>query len=141
MLVLDEGLMTELGLETITGQARQEFLRDFRNLLELRVGMAVALGMDDAMLEEFGMFVDGDMPRMRQWLARACLACGLETRELIEGLLAEGDAAKLSALGALLWLTANKPDYAEIVTREYEALKHEAKARQGGCGFVPGCHV
>ena len=127
---IDDELLKELGIDDLTGSEREDFKDFIRNTLHERVGARLTEGMPDEKLDEFGCFMDGDVPAMKRWLS-----ANVPDYEKDENFkqyrqsnpdISEEDL--LSNYGSLMWLQLLRPDYSEVVRQTMEELKAEIKA-------------
>lgn len=103
----------------------QELSRaEYRDLQD-RVGERLTQGMPDCVLDEFGLFMDGNVKGMRRWLLVHCPDYRNDPRylDLIEGGVDEETA--LSAYGAPAWLDVNCPGYIDVVNEERQRILEE----------------
>ena len=127
---IGDELLKELGIDDLTGSEREDFKDFIRNTLHERVGARLTEGMPDEKLDEFGCFMDGDVPAMKRWLS-----ANVPDYEKDENFkqyrqsnpdISEEDL--LSNYGSLMWLQLLRPDYSEVVRQTMEELKAEIKA-------------
>lgn len=133
MLQLDDQFLADCGLESLSNHDKQSLLQAIHLEIELRVGEALSEGMSDAQLDTFGAIVDRDEEIIRSWLAMHVpdyLSDELYQR-IEDGAPDDvGELDLLSEYASMAWLSANRPDYSQIVQAEFERLKAELTARR-----------
>ncbi len=133
MLQLDDQFLADCGLESLSNHDKQSLLQAIHLEIELRVGEALSEGMSDAQLHTFGAIVDLDEEIIRSWLAMHVpdyLSDELYQR-IEDGAPDDvGELDLLSEYASMAWLSANRPDYSQIVQAEFERLKAELTARR-----------
>lgn len=69
MIKLDDDLLAELGLSSLSQEEKKKMLAHIYETLEMRVGMKLAEQMSDAQLTEFEQFIDSnDEAGALRWL-------------------------------------------------------------------------
>jgi len=127
MFKLDNKFLDDLGLGSLPEEQKKEFLKHIYSELEIRVGGKLTEGMSDAMLDEFGFFVDKDIDKMKEWFAAKLpdYATQADFTELQAKAAGADEATLLSEYGAMKWLQMNRPDYPKVVAETLEELKKE----------------
>lgn len=132
MFQIDDGLLKELGLDSLRGQEREDFKEFMRDTLWARVGEELTDGLSDKQLEEFGYFMDGNVDGMKSWLAQH--APGYQEDEAYEQFKAANtdlsEADVLGSYGSLLWLQKTRPGYPQVVEQKMDELKAEIKSNK-----------
>ena len=132
MFQIDDGLLKELGLDSLRGQEREDFKEFMRDTLWARVGEELTDGLSDKQLEEFGYFMDGNVDGMKSWLAQH--APGYQEDEEYKQFKAENtdlsEADVLGSYGSLLWLQKTRPGYPQVVEQKMDELKAEIKSNK-----------
>lgn len=127
MFQVDDDFLDSLGLQSLAGAEREEFKRYLRSTLQERVGERLTEGMSDDTLDEFGLFMDGNVAGMKQWLDRH-LPGYENSQDFIEFQRNNAGASEsdiLSSYGSLAWLQVNRPDYPDVVRDTMEELRQE----------------
>lgn len=132
MFQIDDGLLKELGLDSLRGQEREDFKEFMRDTLWARVGEELTDGLSDKQLEEFGYFMDGNVDGMKSWLAQH--APGYQEDEAYKQFKAANtdlsEADVLGSYGSLLWLQKTRPSYPQVVEQKMDELKAEIKSNK-----------
>jgi len=132
MFQIDDGLLKELGLDSLRGQEREDFKEFMRDTLWVRVGEELTDGLSDKQLEEFGYFMDGNVDGMKSWLAQH--APGYQEDEAYKQFKAVNtdlsEADVLGSYGSLLWLQKTRPGYPQVVEQKMDELKAEIKSNK-----------
>ena len=132
MFQIDDGLLKELGLDSLRGQEREDFKEFMRDTLWARVGEELTDGLSDKQLEEFGYFMDGNVDGMKSWLAQH--APGYQEDEAYKQFKAVNtdlsEADVLGSYGSLLWLQKTRPSYPQVVEQKMDELKAEIKSNK-----------
>ncbi len=132
MFQIDDGLLKELGLDSLRGQEREDFKEFMRDTLWARVGEELTDGLSDKQLEEFGYFMDGNVDGMKSWLAQH--APGYQEDEAYKQFKAVNtdlsEADVLGSYGSLLWLQKTRPGYPQVVEQKMDELKAEIKSNK-----------
>lgn len=132
MFQIDDGLLKELGLDSLRGQEREDFKEFMRDTLWARVGEELTDGLSDKQLEEFGYFMDGNVDGMKSWLAQH--APGYQEDEAYKQFKATNtdlsEADVLGSYGSLLWLQKTRPGYPQVVEQKMDELKAEIKSNK-----------
>lgn len=132
MFQIDDGLLKELGLDSLRGQEREDFKEVMRDTLWARVGEELTDGLSDKQLEEFGYFMDGNVDGMKSWLAQH--APGYQEDEAYKQFKAANtdlsEADVLGSYGSLLWLQKTRPSYPQVVEQKMDELKAEIKSNK-----------
>ncbi|HIA91493.1 TPA: hypothetical protein EYO12_00055 [Candidatus Saccharibacteria bacterium] len=69
MLKIDDSLLQTAGLADLPDEEKKKLLAQFREMLEMRVGVRLAQNMTDDQLDEFEGFIDtNDQPGALKWL-------------------------------------------------------------------------
>ena len=144
MFQLDDKFLQDVGLGDLPQDQKQAFLDHFREQLELRVGTKLSDGLSDAQLNEFEAFIDRDEAKVNEWIAAHVPDYQNDTvfQQLKSG--APENVPELvlkSEYASLKWLSINRPDYRDVVSRTMEELKSEIIANRdailGGGGEQP----
>ena len=132
MFKLDNKFLEELGLGSLSEEQKKSFLQHIYSELEIRVGEKLTEGMSDAMLDEFGCFVDKDLEKMKVWFADKLpnYTDQDDFKQLQAHVQNADEASLLSEYGAMKWLQINRPDYPKIVEATLEELKKEIIANK-----------
>jgi hypothetical protein len=103
MFKLDNALLEELGLASLSPQDKNRMLQHIYEKLEMNVGVRLAQGMSDQQLNEFEQLMpaEQDTPEVRKQKEQA----------------------------ALTWLETNFPNYKQVVAEELDKLKAEIKSQ------------
>ena len=132
MFQIDDGLLKELGLDSLREQEREDFKEFMRDTLWARVGEELTDGLADKQLEEFGYFMDGNVDGMKSWLAQH--APGYQEDEAYKQFKAANtdlsEADVLGSYGSLLWLQKTRPSYPQVVEQKMDELKAEIKSNK-----------
>lgn len=132
MFQIDDGLLKELGLDSLRGQEREDFKEFMHDTLWARVGEELTDGLSDKQLEEFGYFMDGNVDGMKSWLAQH--APGYQEDEAYKQFKAANtdlsEADVLGSYGSLLWLQKTRPSYPQVVEQKMDELKAEIKSNK-----------
>lgn len=132
MFQIDDGLLKELGLDSLRGQEREDFKEFMRDTLWARVGEELTDGLSDKQLEEFGYFMDGNVDGMKSWLAQH--APGYQEDEAYKQFKAANtdlsEADVLGSYGSLLWIQKTRPGYPQVVEQKMDELKAEIKSNK-----------
>ena len=132
MFQIDDGLLKELGLDSLRGQEREDFKEFMRDTLWARVGEELTDGLLDKQLEEFGYFMDGNVDGMKSWLAQH--APGYQEDEAYKQFKAVNtdlsEADVLGSYGSLLWIQKTRPGYPQVVEQKMDELKAEIKSNK-----------
>lgn len=132
MFQIDDGLLKELGLDSLREQEREDFKEFMRDTLWARVGEELTDGLSDKQLEEFGYFMDGNVDGMKSWLAQH--APGYQEDEAYKQFKAANtdlsEADVLGSYGSLLWLQKTRPSYPQVVEQKMDELKAEIKSNK-----------
>jgi len=107
-------------------------LQHIYSTLEMRVGEKLTEGMSDAMLDEFGYFVDKNVEQMKGWFASHLpdYTNQPDFQKLQQAAQGADEATLLSEYGAMKWLQLNRPDYPQVVAATLEGLKQEISANK-----------
>jgi len=129
---LDNQFLIDLGLGDLPEEQKKPFLQHIYSELEIRVGEKLTQGMSDAMLDEFGCFVDKDIEKMKAWFAANLPDyVNQDDFKALQTKAPQADeAALLSEYGAMKWLQKNRPDYPQVVAATLEELKKEIAANK-----------
>lgn len=132
MYAIDEKFVEELGLTALTDDEKREFANHISRELEQRVGDRLTSGMSDALLDEFGYFVDGDTAGMTNWFNANMpdFRNDPEYKQLAASQPGAPEPALMSQFGALKWLQLNRPDYQTVVQNTLEELRQEIIANR-----------
>ncbi|MDR1197162.1 MAG: DUF5663 domain-containing protein [Candidatus Nomurabacteria bacterium] len=132
MFRLDNKFLEDLGLGDLPEEQKKAFLQHIYSELEMRVGEKLTEGMNDAMLDEFGSFVDKNVEKMKEWFAAKLpdYANSEDFQALQQKTPAADEATLLSEFGAMKWLQINRPDYPQVVAATLEELKKEIAANR-----------
>ncbi|GHU08343.1 hypothetical protein FACS189431_4420 [Alphaproteobacteria bacterium] len=124
---LDNQFLVDLGLGDLPEDQKKAFLQHIYSELEIRVGEKLTQGMSDAMLDEFGYFVDKNLDQMKAWLAAHVpdYTAQPDYQKLQQRAVDTDEATLLSEYGAMKWLQLNRPDYPKVVAATLEELKKE----------------
>ncbi len=130
VLRLDRRLLEEAGLGKMSASEQRFFLQYCFQVLELRVGMAIAGRLVPSQLEEFERFVEGDLE-----FAEAVLDFFEDGwrnsdsfQRQIEGMLERDGLSIREAVchsAGLAWLEDVRPDYRDVVRAHFEVLRDE----------------
>lgn len=93
MLKLDDKLLEDVGLGSLSREDKDSLLAKLYDQLELRVGTVIAKQLTDEQLDEFEKLIDSEQQDK-----------------------------------ALAWLSANYPDYKQVVANQLKQLADELKA-------------
>jgi hypothetical protein len=129
---LDNQFLLDLGLGDLPEAQKKAFLQHIYSELEIRVGEKLTQGMNDAMLDEFGYFVDKNIDRMKEWFAAHVpdYTAQPDYQKLQQNAASADEATLLSEYGAMKWLQINRPDYPQVVAATLEDLKKEIAANK-----------
>lgn len=129
MFEVDDKMLDELGLSTLTGSARNQFKEYVKTTLQERVGDKLTANMPEATLDEFGYFMDGNVEKMKEWLSQHVpdYASDPNYIEFKQHNPTATEADILSTYGSLAWLQVNRPDYSEVVRETLEEIKKEIR--------------
>lgn len=133
MFQLDDNFLQEVGLGNLPGDQKKLFLGHFREQLELRVGTQLSEGLSDAQLQEFESFLDHKDEVINAWLAANVPA--YEQDSIYQQLTSSAPEnvprnAVLAEYASLKWLSLNRPDYKDVVSRTMNELKGEIIANR-----------
>ncbi len=127
MFQIDDNFLQSVGLGQLPDDQKAEFLRYFRQQLELRVGTELSNGLTDQQLLEFEYFVDRDMPRVKAWLDQN--DPDYESSQVFQKVKARSkdvpDDVVLSEYASIRWLGKNSPNYRDVVIKVMNELKQE----------------
>jgi len=127
MFKLDEKFLAELGLGGLPKKASMKLLGRVYQELEARVGESLTKGMSDDLLDEFGCFVDTNVPGMEAWYNTYLPSFrDRDDYQKLRG--ANPDApeeAVMSEYGAMKWLQLNRPDYPQVVSEALDDIRLE----------------
>jgi hypothetical protein len=138
MFQLDDAFLQKIGIADWPPEARQRFVDNFRQVLELRVGTVLSDGLSEVQLNEFESFMNQDATVITAWIdehepdyeedeiyqsqrkayEKAAEQRGVEVDQL----------ALFADYAQLKWLTHNRPDYTTVVRETFEGLVDLAKA-------------
>lgn len=108
---------------------RAEFEAHILETLELRVGMSLAERMSDSQLDQFELFIDGNILASVKFLNSVAAGWvddpGL-VRVLEERPAGDHDAV-ISEFAAMKWLEENFPNYEEVVAQRLEDVLTEIR--------------
>jgi hypothetical protein len=129
---LDDKFLEELGLGDLPDEQKKAFLQHIYSELEIRVGEKLTEGMSDAMLDEFGYFVDKNLDKMKEWFAAKLpeYASQDDFKQLQTKAPNADEATLLSEYGAMKWLQLNRPDYPKVVAETLNELKKEISSNK-----------
>lgn len=133
IMALDDQFLTECGLGTLSSAAKEQFLAEIYDELELRVGGELSSGMSRAQLQEFDQLMSGSWVVIEEWLShhfhdpeshpfylRLARQKGLDSTR---------DEAELRVeFARIMWLDINRPDHRLVVERTFMQLKAELRA-------------
>lgn len=128
MFKLDDQFLEELGLDKLPDDQKQAFLEHIYSQLELRVGTRLSDGLSDEQLSEFESFIDRDEAKVRAWLeANAADYKADPTFQQLQASAPDGtkETVILAEYASLRWLSANRPDYRDVVKQVLDELKQE----------------
>ena len=133
MFQLDDNFLQEVGLGGLPEDQKKLFLGHFREQLELRVGTLLSEGLSDAQLQEFESFLDRKEDVINGWIAAN--APNYEQDTIYQQLKSSAPeniphTAVLAEYASLKWLSLNRPDYKEVVSRTMADLKAEIVANR-----------
>jgi len=133
MFQLDDNFLQEVGLGGLPEDQKKLFLGHFREQLELRVGTLLSEGLSDAQLQEFESFLDRKDDVINAWLTANAPA--YEQDSIYQQLKSSAPAnipqnAVLAEYASLKWLSLNRPDYKDVVSRTMSELKAEIIANR-----------
>ena len=113
-----------MGLEKNKGLCRELGRDEYRDLRD-RVGKRLTQGMPDWILDEFGLFMDGNVKGMHGWLLvhRPDYRDDPNYLDLIET--GADEETALRTYGALAWLDVNCPGYVDVVNEERQRILAE----------------
>jgi len=132
MFRLDNKFLEDLGLAALPDEQKKALLQHIYSELEIRVGEKLTQGMSDAMLDEFGYFVDKNVEQMKAWFAANLpdYTAQEDYQKLQQKAAGADEATLLSEYGAMKWLQKNRPDYPQVVAATLEELKKEITANK-----------
>lgn len=131
--VLDETLLSRVGLASLPDAERSSLLKFLRAELELRVGSELSRGLSDAELEEFEAFMDRDMPRVAKWFSVHVPDFASDPIFLrLEAAAPSGSSPEmlLCEFGSLRWLELNCPGYRDVTRKVFAELVDELTAQR-----------
>jgi hypothetical protein len=100
-IIVDDALLTDLGLAELSEPEKARFLRFFRERMESRIGATVAGGLTEAQLGEFETLAAArDEARALRWLADSVPHCREIVHQVFATLCAEVRVAAPSIVAA-----------------------------------------
>lgn len=129
---INDDMLNSLGLDGLTGKAREDFKAQLQDTLQERVGEQITSGMPTEKIDEFGCFMDGDVVAMKAWLDKNIPGYENDADFVAfkNNNAGASEADVLSSYGSLMWLSINRPDFAQIVNSVLEQIKSEIIANK-----------
>lgn len=133
MLKLDNNFLVELGLAAMPEDQKSEFLQYIMSSLEDRVGQELAKGMTRQQVDEFALINKEDYAFVVRWLSEHDPT--YSSSELFENMqestgLDQSDPGLIIRYAAAKWLMLNRPDYAQVVAENVQAIRREIIANR-----------
>lgn len=133
MFKLDNNFLNELGLAAMPEGQKLEFLRYILNSLEDRVGRELARGMSQQQINEFKLLNQGDGAFVARWLTQ--FDPTYSSSDMFVSMqestgLDQSDPRLLLQYASAKWLMLNRPDYAQVVADNMQAIRQEIIANR-----------
>lgn len=131
MIKIDEKFLEEVGLEEMSAEQKEAFIRDTQEELELRVGEELSKGLTVDQLTEFDGIMNGNISVMIRALEKEK---DYEEDPIYQVFLKRYKVEKatpelLSDYLSVKWIRRNRPDYRKVAEEIFRNLKAEI---QGG---------
>ncbi len=129
LIRLNDDYVEDVGLGSLSPEAKKHFLQSVYSELEMRVGERLTEDRSDQALDVFGCFIDMDLLKMREWFA----LCNpdyhqeLAFKALKDANPEATEAQLLSEYGAMKWLQFNRPDYADVTREVFGEITEQIK--------------
>ncbi len=130
---LDNDFLAELGLGGMPEDQKSEFLKYILSSLEDRVGQELSRGMTRQQLDEFKSLNGGNGAFVARWLTEydpTYSSSDMFVNMQESTGLDRSDPSLLLQYASAKWLMLNRPDYAQVVADNIQAIRQEIVANR-----------
>lgn len=123
-------LLDDMGFAGYAPEERAAIASSLGTALQERVGERLTRGMSDRVLDEFGFFMDQNVPAICAWLDKHMPGwpASIEYAEHRRRHPDERGSAALASFGCVIWLQVYCPDYERVVNEELAELVAEMQS-------------